>query len=122
MGDYIRSGAADESVKDDGSETEPSTSGETEGWHEGADAVGSDELGCELAGLLPLPGASVAGNLPAVKVEELHDLPPAGTAVQSGELQGLMDGLKGDECSDLVSNFVSDVTTDPVSLDDFLEM
>jgi len=128
MGDYIRSDADPETVTDEDDseteETEPSTSGETEGWHEGAEgAAGSSGLACELASLLPLPGASEADNLFAVKVEELQDLPPAGScAVQSAEVQRLMDGLKGDACSDLVSNFVSDVTTDPVSLDDFLEI
>jgi len=115
--DLIRNGVSD--IKDDDSETEPSTSGESEGWHEGAAAspVVSDELGCELASLYPLPGTSVAGDLSVVKVEELQDLPPAGPAAQ-----GLIDGLQGDPCSELVSNFVSDVTTDPVSLDDLLEI
>jgi len=71
---------------------------------------------CELASLLPPPDNR--GD-PTVKVEELEDAPPA-EAVQG--VPGLMDGLKGDACSDLVSNFVDDVVTDPVSLDDFLEM
>ena len=48
-------------------------------------------------------------------MEELQDLPPVATAALQ---EGLMDG---DACSDLVSNFV-DVISDPVSLDDFLEM
>jgi len=58
-----------------------------------------------------------------VKVEELEDTPPAGAAQEAVQgVSGLMDGLKGDECSNLVSNFVDDVVTDPVSLDDFLEI
>jgi len=68
------------------------------------------ELGCELASLIPLPGASgAATSLPTIKSEQLEDLPPN------------MDGLKSG-VGDLVTNFVNDVTTDPVSLDDFLEL
>jgi hypothetical protein len=70
---------------------------------------------CELAHLLPPPDAR---GVPTVKVEELEDAPPS----QTGGVPVLMDGLEGDACSDLVSNFVDDVVADPVSLDDFLEM
>lgn len=86
------------------------------------------DLSCELASLIPLPGASgAATSLPTIKSEQDEDQPPK--RGKGGEIDdmglmdgGLMDGLKGEGVGDLVTNFVNDVTTDPVSLDDFLAL
>jgi len=120
VGDFPPYSRVSEDASDNrnGSETsgEPSTSGETDTFNEVAE---DKAIGCDLASLLP----DAEANLTTVKMEEMEDLPPCDMKHTGGDLQGLMmDGLKGDACSDLVSNFVDDVTTDPVSLDDFLEI
>lgn len=126
MGDFIRDDAANGSEHEGSETTDPSTCGDTDNWNDPVQDPA--DLSCELASLIPLPGASgAATSLPTIKSEQDEDQPPK--RGKGGEIDdmglmdgGLMDGLKGEGVGDLVTNFVNDVTTDPVSLDDFLAL
>lgn len=94
----------------------------------------AEKLHCDLASLLPLteggeqdPNGDLALLPSRVKMEDLDEieLPPSEDAQGGTKLVNpavnFMDNLTSDEtCSDLVSTFVNDVVTDPVSLDDFM--
>lgn len=97
-----------------------------------SEGISQEKLQCDLASLLPEVQEDSNAKLNLfpnqVKLEDLEDieLPPANEkheanlAIPADNFPGLIDGLTSEEtCSDLVSTFVSDAGSGPVSLDDY---
>jgi len=100
-----------------------------------SEGVSAEKLHCDLSSLLPLPAESdqdmnvdlalLPTSMALYDIELPRNEESYSTNLDAPEkpesFQGLMDNFTSEEtCSDLVSTFVSDAVSDPVSLDDFI--